>query len=156
MRAKSRVLPTPEFIGNCDLALIVGSGLAYNTSLGYGLKLPQNLIHIMLDGQFIDKNYPATVGIVGDSKAVLNQMLAIIGDRDVYKGDAFAKEVEEVWVLPAQGPQEQPHRLTEQAQPGECSDVAHDVGGVQPLLSGAYASAWMIRSVVSRTGQIRL
>ena len=93
MRSKS---PTPEFIGNCDLALVVGSGLAYNTSLGYGLKLPQNLIHIMLDGAFIGKNYPATVGIVGDSKAVLHQMLASIGDRDVYKGDAFAKEVEEV------------------------------------------------------------
>ena len=43
-----------------------------------------------------------------------------------------------LWVLLAHGPKEQPHRLTEQAEAGEGGDVAHDVGGVQPLLSGAY------------------
>ena len=56
-----------------------------------------------------------------------------------YESSSFKYSRGKLWVLPAQGPQEQPHRLTEQAQPGECGDVAHDVGGVQPLLSGAYA-----------------
>ena len=39
---------------------------------------------------------------------------------------------------PGHGPKEQPHGLTEQTQPRQGGDVAHDVGGIQPLPAGAY------------------
>ena len=50
-----------------------------------------------------------------------------------------------------QGPQEQPHRLTKQAQPGECGDaVAHRRGwSSSRCFPVRMPNAWMIRSVVS-------
>ena len=85
--------PVQDWIGTCDLALVLGSTLYYRSTLGVGLKLPQKLIHILLDGESIGKNYDTSIPIVADSRAVVVQLLDGIGDRDVSKGEGYRREV---------------------------------------------------------------
>ncbi|MEK7806598.1 MAG: thiamine pyrophosphate-binding protein [Chloroflexota bacterium] len=86
--------PVQEWLGACDLAVVLGSILPYRTTAGVGLKLPETMVHVLLDGEAIGKNYPATVPIQANSQAVVRQWLEGIGGRDVYKGDAYRAEVE--------------------------------------------------------------
>ncbi len=85
--------PAQEWLGTCDLVLVLGSILSYRSTAGVQLKLPDTVIHVLLDGEAIGKNYQATVPIVANSQAVVRQWLDAIGDSDVYKGDSFRDEV---------------------------------------------------------------
>ena len=85
--------PVQEWLGTCDFALVLGSILPYRSTAGVGLKLPGDLVHVLLDGDSIGKNYPATVSLVANSRAVVRQLLDGIGSRDVSKGEAFRAEV---------------------------------------------------------------
>ena len=88
--------PVQEWLGTCDVAVVLGSALTYRTTAGVGLKLPETIIHVLMDADIIGKNYPVTVPIQGDSRVVIRQWLDVIGGRDVYKGDAYKTEVESV------------------------------------------------------------
>ena len=88
--------PVQEWLGTCDVVVVLGSVLAYRTTAGVGLKLPETIIHVLMDGDIIGKNYPATVPIQGNSLVVLRQWLEGIGEHDVYKGDAYKAEVQSV------------------------------------------------------------
>ena len=90
------VNPVQDFIGTCDVALVVGSILAYRSTVGVGLRMPETLIHILLDGEAIGRNYPASVPIVANPKAALSQILSLMGDGDLDKGDALRREVAEL------------------------------------------------------------
>ena len=85
--------PVQDFISGCDVALIVGSILPYRSTAGVCLRMPESLIHILLDGDAIGKNHPASVPIVANSKAALTQILSLMGDKDVDKGDSFRREI---------------------------------------------------------------
>ena len=78
--------PVQEWLGTCDVAVVLGSALTYRTTAGVGLKLPETIIHVLLDSEIVGKNYPTTVSIEADSGAVVRQWLEAIGDRDVYTG----------------------------------------------------------------------
>ncbi len=88
--------PVQEWLGGCDLVVVLGSILPYRSTAGVQLKLPETVVHVLLDGESIGKNYEAAVPIVANSQAVVQQWLAAIGDTDVHKGDAYAAEVESV------------------------------------------------------------
>ena len=88
--------PVQDFIASCDVALVAGSFLQYRSTAGTGLRMPETVIHVLLDGEAIGKNYSSSVPIVANSKAALTQIISIIGDRDVYKGDSFRREVDEL------------------------------------------------------------
>ena len=82
-----------DWIGTCDVALVLGSTLYYRSTAGVGLKLPEKIIHVLLDGEAIGKNYPASIPIVANSKAVVSQLLEGIGNQDVDKGSDYRGEV---------------------------------------------------------------
>jgi acetolactate synthase-1/2/3 large subunit len=86
--------PVQDWLGTCDLVVVLGSILPYRSTLGVGLKLPETIVHVLLDGEAIGKNYPTAIPIVADSRAVVRQWLDGIGGRDVHKGDAYLAEVE--------------------------------------------------------------
>ncbi len=86
--------PVQDWLGTCDLALVLGSTLYYRSTAGVGMKLPEQVIHVLLDGESIGKNYPASIPIAANSQAVVTQLLEGIGERDVSKGESFRKEVE--------------------------------------------------------------
>jgi len=84
--------------GDTDVLLTVG------TSLGE-LRPTQALIQIDVDPREIGKNYPAELGVVGDAKTVLNEMLFQL-DRDQRwkEGDASAARAERVKAIKAAHP----------------------------------------------------
>lgn len=85
--------PVQDWLGSCDLVLVLGSILPQRSTIGVQLKLPDIVVHVLLDGEAIGKNYPATVPIVANSQAVVRQWLDAIGDTDVSKSDSFRNEV---------------------------------------------------------------
>jgi acetolactate synthase-1/2/3 large subunit len=85
--------PVQDWIGTCDAALILGSTLYYRSTVGVGLNLPDTVIHVLLDGEAIGKNYNTAVPIAANSEAVVSQLLEGIGNRDVDKGNSYRKEI---------------------------------------------------------------
>ena len=99
--------PVQDFIGTCDVALVVGSSLPHRSTISVGLKFPQELIHIDIDPQMFGRNYNPTVGLAGDARAVLDQMLQALGSRRVERGRASKGELQELQRSIYQGLQEQ-------------------------------------------------
>ena len=90
------VNPVQDFISTCDVALVVGSILPHRSTVGVGLRMPETLIHILLDGEAIGKNYPTPIPVVANPKAALTQLRSRIGNRGVHKGAAFRREIDDL------------------------------------------------------------
>ena len=88
--------PVQNWLGTCDAVVILGSIMPYRSTSGVQLKLPDTVVHVLLDGDSIGKNYDATVPIVANSQAVARQWLDAIGDGDVSRGQSYADEVASV------------------------------------------------------------
>ncbi len=74
-----------EMTSNADVILAVGCRFADESASSYkqGVTFsipPTKLIQIDLDPYEIGKNYPTTIGIVGDAKSTLNHLLEALGD----------------------------------------------------------------------------
>jgi len=85
--------PVQDWLGTCDLVVVLGSILPQRSTSGIGLQLPKEMVHVLLDGGAIGKNYPVTVPIVANSQAVVQQWLGAIGNQDVHKGKAFQEDI---------------------------------------------------------------
>ncbi|MBI2872540.1 MAG: thiamine pyrophosphate-binding protein [Chloroflexi bacterium] len=104
--------PVQEFVGTCDLCLVVGSSLPYRTTVGVGLRMPQELVHIDIDPEMFGRNYPTSVGLAGDAKAVLGQLLQALGGQRVQRSSVWQREMEELKKRTSQGLKEQyPNQL---------------------------------------------
>ncbi|MGV9142238.1 MAG: thiamine pyrophosphate-binding protein, partial [Promethearchaeota archaeon] len=73
-----------------DVLMAVGCRFADETASSYkeGISFsipPTKLIHVDLDPHEIGKNYPVSVGIVGDAKSVLTQMINELNKQDYEK-----------------------------------------------------------------------
>ncbi len=60
---------------DCDCLLAVGTRFSEIATGSYGIEVPENLIHIDINPDTIDANYPSKVGIPGDAAQVLGQLL---------------------------------------------------------------------------------
>ncbi len=63
-----------EIIGSCDVTLVIGSRLREVDAKRRGIEL-SHLIHVDWDDQWIDKNFPAEVALIGDIPSILEAML---------------------------------------------------------------------------------
>ncbi len=63
-----------EVIGSCDVALVIGSRLREVDAKRRGIEL-SHLIHVDWDAQWIDRNFPAEVALIGDIPNILEAML---------------------------------------------------------------------------------
>ncbi len=88
--------PVQEWLSTCDAVVILGSIMPHRSTTGVQLKLPETVVHVLLDGDSIGKNYDATVPIVANSQAVAQQWLDAIGGSDVSKGQSYADEIASV------------------------------------------------------------
>ncbi|MFX1277370.1 MAG: thiamine pyrophosphate-binding protein [Promethearchaeota archaeon] len=90
-----------KMTSSADVILAVGCRFADETASSYkeGVSFsipPTKLIHIDIDPHEIGKNYPVTVGIVGDAKACLNQIIDELGDFNKdYQNTNYYKEMQE-------------------------------------------------------------
>ena len=88
--------PVLDWMGDCDVALVLGSNLPYRSTSGIGLKLPPTVIHVLLDGDYIGRNYETQVPIAANSGAVVRQFLSAAGDTDISVGESYGREVAEL------------------------------------------------------------
>ena len=61
---------------DCDCLLAVGTRFGEIPTGSFGCHVPSNLIHIDISPEVISRNYPAKIGIVGDSRIIVPQLLA--------------------------------------------------------------------------------
>ena len=73
------------FVAECDVMLAVGTRFTEEETDRWGLRLPDTLIHVEVDAEEIDRNYPATVGVLGDARAALQLINGQL--QDVRSGD---------------------------------------------------------------------
>ncbi len=78
---RNGVFPANEAARTCDVLLAVGVRFDDRSSSswipGYSFNIPPTrLIHVDIDVQEIGRNYPVHLGIVGDARTVLRQLLA--------------------------------------------------------------------------------
>ncbi len=83
------------FDGERGTVLAVGTGLGHMATIGFEAALDKvvSLIHCDVDGGEIGRNFPTRLGLVGDAKAVLGDLLAAIRARSpepMYKRSAEA------------------------------------------------------------------
>jgi len=60
---------------DCDCLLAVGTRFGEIPTGSYGAAVPEKLVHIDIDKEVLGRNYPATVGIAGDSRVVIPALL---------------------------------------------------------------------------------
>jgi acetolactate synthase-1/2/3 large subunit len=60
---------------DCDCLLAVGVSFGEIPTGSYGCRVPENLIHIDISSDAIGRNYPAKVGIAGDSRLIVPKLL---------------------------------------------------------------------------------
>lgn len=64
--------------GSCDAVFVIGSSLHEVSTLGWDRRLRPaqgSLLHLDIEPATIGRNYPADVGLVGDAKATLRELL---------------------------------------------------------------------------------
>jgi acetolactate synthase-1/2/3 large subunit len=87
---------------NADVVLAVGTRFADESTCSYRKGVAWNfpdtkLIHVDIDTHEIGKNYPADIGIVGDAKMVLSEMLEILKKnhkKREYRDSDYFKELQ--------------------------------------------------------------
>ena len=80
---KASVPASENAFKKCDCMLAVATRFAEIATGSYGVEPPQNLIHIDINKNVFNANYPAAVTIEGDSRAVLKALykaLVALGD----------------------------------------------------------------------------
>ena len=88
------------FLAESDVMLAVGTRFTEEESDRWGLRLPESLIHIEIDPEEIDRNYPATVGVLGDARSALqliNEKLRDVRGREKGIAAGIAEMRQKVW-----------------------------------------------------------
>ena len=88
--------PARRFLEEADLVLVVGSSLGEPETLKWTLPFPKNLIQIDTCAEVLGRNYPGTLGLAGDAKAVLSQLLEELAGRPPGRGASPAARIAEV------------------------------------------------------------
>lgn len=90
-----------KMTSKADIILAVGTRFADETAASYkdGVSFsipPTTLIQFDIDPHEIGKNYPSTIGIVGDAKACLQQLIDELGEYSKdYKNTDYFKEMQD-------------------------------------------------------------
>ncbi len=88
--------PLADFIPSADPLIIIGSSMPYARTIQYGLKLPKSVIQIDIDPKEIGKNYPVSLGIVGNAKVILNQLITELSGRPTRQSPSYTQEIAEL------------------------------------------------------------
>lgn len=70
----ARRMVVKEIVPDCDVALAIGTRLREVDAKRRGLVLPQQLIHVDWDDRWVGKNFPTSVPLVGDVRAITHEL----------------------------------------------------------------------------------
>jgi acetolactate synthase-1/2/3 large subunit len=80
---QSAVAAAQNAFANCDCLLAAGARFSELATASYGLPVPENLIHVDINGEVFDKNYPSKISIQGDTKDVFDALLKELGSQTI-------------------------------------------------------------------------
>jgi acetolactate synthase I/II/III large subunit len=77
----SSVPASRNAFAGCDVMLAIGTRFSeIGTGFFFSAETPKNLIHIDIDPDVFNKNYPAEVALAGDAKALASEILRALGN----------------------------------------------------------------------------
>jgi thiamine pyrophosphate-dependent acetolactate synthase large subunit-like protein len=85
-----------EIVRKADVVLAVGTRFTAEFTSDWTVPFPKHLIQIDIDEGEIGKNYPVKVGLVGDAKKTLQQILESLDKRKVKPRLRFLAEMQEL------------------------------------------------------------
>ncbi|PEJ59614.1 hypothetical protein CN692_05350 [Bacillus sp. AFS002410] len=84
---------TKEFLRNADLLISVGVRFRGNETSNWKVTVPEEHISIDADFNAINRNYKATVGLVGDAKDILSALINKIDEKSISVLPSYIEEV---------------------------------------------------------------
>ena len=88
--------PIHEFIPRCDLVLALGAGLLHRSTVEIGLQFPSQLVQVVLDRDYLGRNYPISTGIVADAGVVMQQLLKELRSEFVAVEHGYQAEIQQL------------------------------------------------------------
>jgi acetolactate synthase-1/2/3 large subunit len=85
-----------DFVAASDLLISIGVRFRGNETSNWSLQTPAEHIGIDADAHAINRNFPHSVGIVGDAKTILRQLVALLRARQPKPKPAYRQEVSEL------------------------------------------------------------
>lgn len=67
----------------CDCLLAVGTRFAEIPTGSYGMRIPENLIHVDINPEVFDKNYQAKIAIEGDAGSVIEKLIEALKESNL-------------------------------------------------------------------------
>ncbi len=89
--SRAAVPAAENAFADCDCLLAIGLSFSEIPTGSYGCPVPENLIHIDISQQAIGRNFPAKVGLCGDSRVVVPELLARLQRRGIDQGERGKK-----------------------------------------------------------------
>ena len=71
-----------SLVDRCDCLLAIGCRFGEVATGSYGLKPPKNLIHVDINAEVFNKNFPAVLAIESDAGAFLNALMPLVERSD--------------------------------------------------------------------------
>ena len=81
---------------NCDTLLAVGTRFGELATGSYGAKVPERLIHIDIDPEVFNKNYPAKICLEGDASKILHELINQLRMKKHKPGHNYEKLKEQI------------------------------------------------------------
>ena len=94
--SSTETLETKEFFSGCDVMIAIGTRFTEEETDRWNLRLPNSLIHIDIDSNEINRNYPATVGVVGDARQSLQELNKLLDSMSLQNSSNRVEEVSEL------------------------------------------------------------
>lgn len=85
-----------DFVAKSDLLISIGVRFRGNETSNWDLKIPAEHIGIDADPKAINRNFPHSIGIVGNAKTILGGLLALLQTRQLKPKPAYRQEVSEL------------------------------------------------------------
>lgn len=73
--SRAAVPAAENAFNRCDCLLAIGVSFGEIATGSFGCRVPQDLIHIDISPQAIGRNFPARIGLVGDSRMIVPRLL---------------------------------------------------------------------------------
>lgn len=85
--------PVHEFIPQCDLVLALGCGFIHRSTVQLGVRLPEQLVQVVADPDYLGRNYPVSLGVLADGGVVARQVLERVQGRDFVTSTGYRDEI---------------------------------------------------------------
>jgi acetolactate synthase-1/2/3 large subunit len=74
--SRAAVPAAENAFAKCDCMLAIGTSFGEIPTGSFGCPVPENLIHIDISPKAIGRNFPAKIGLVGDSRVIVPELLS--------------------------------------------------------------------------------